>query len=625
MKNFIGRAVLVALLVVALAALGCKSQEQHKSAGKDAPEQKNVVAKEHKQGEAQKESTAKAPAPVPKEEEGKNVTEPRVMNVAGMKSLPLAEIQEKAERFAEVKITYDDSKLDPARKKMLEHLLNAADILDGLFWAQSTPDGRKLFDELSKDRKRFDELSKDKSRAAKLLRRYVHINYGRYGRLDGGEPFIGEGEKPRGATYYPADMAKEEFENWLEAHPADQEAFTDEFTIIRRSKEGGLIAIPYNEFYKKELDDAASELRAAAALAENATLKRYLESRAAAFQSNDYYASDVDWMDLEGNLIEVTIGPYEVYEDRIFNYKAAFEAFITLNDPEAAAELSKVAGYLPQMEINLPIPDEHKNHARGSESPIRVVDVIYTAGDTRAGVQTLAFNLPNDERVREAKGSKKVLLRNVSDAKFDKILTPIAEHVLTKDQLPLLARENYFNHTLMHEMSHGLGPGNITLADGTETSVNRELKELYSTIEEAKADTLGIYNTFFLIDQGVFPKEWEARTAVTTLAGTFRSVRFGAEEAHGKANMIIFNYLLKNGAYVHDPTTGQFSVELSKVRQVVKDLAHEILMVQAMGDYDACKKLIDTYGEMPECMKAAIAGLTDVPVDIEPIYAVEPR
>ena len=612
MLGFVTRFGLVTLFVLAVAGLGCKSD---KPATPSAPPKAEANTPKADEPAPEKDEAAAENPAANKEEKVAEPKAPATRTVAGLETLPLEEIAKKAERFATVKISYDESKLDPSRQKMLEHLLNAADILDGIFWTQASSDGRKI----------FDALASDESPEARLVRRYVRINYGRFDRLDGGEPFLGEEPKPLGAGYYPADLTKEQFEEWVAAHPDQAEAFTDEFTIIRRGKDGALRTIPYSEFYKTELEAAAKEMRAAAALAENATLKRYLESRAAAFLSNDYYASDVDWMDLEGNLIEVTIGPYEVYEDRLFNYKAAFEAFITLNDPDAAAKLSKVAGYLPQMEMNLPLPDEHKNHARGSESPIRVVDVIYTAGDTRSGVQTLAFNLPNDERVREAKGSKKVLLRNVSDAKFEKILTPIAEHVLAEEQVAFLSRENYFNHTLMHEMSHGLGPGNITLADGTKTSVNRELKELYSTIEEAKADTLGIYNTFFLIDQGVFPKEWEKRTAVTTLAGTFRSVRFGAEEAHGKANMIIFNYLLQKGAYLHDEATGRFRVDLEKIRPAVEALAHEILMVQALGDYDACKKLVDTYGEMPESMKKAIAGLGDVPVDIEPVYAVEPR
>ena len=602
--------LLVSLLFL-LVGVGCKKPAQGTFEG-DPPA--NPPIEPAATAVAPEGTPAPTPAPTPTPAPAPDPTE-EALTVLDLPAISLEELKKKAERFAPVKITYDESKLDEPRKKMLAHLLDAADILDGLFWQQVSADGRPL----------FDALAGMEGGHAELLKRYVRINYGRFDRLDGYEPFIGATHNPEGATFYPADLTKKEMEAWLAAHPEQKDAFTDEFTIIRRAEGGGLQAIPYAEFYGEGLRAAAKALRDAASYAVNASLKRYLESRAAAFESNDYYASDVDWMDLEDNLIEVTIGPYEVYEDRLFNYKAAFEAFITLNDPEAGALLASVAGYLPRMEANLPIPDAHKNQARGTESPIRVVDVIYTAGDTRAGVQTIAFNLPNDERVREAKGSKKVLLRNISDAKFDRILRPIAERVVALDQLPFVVRHAYFNHTLMHEMSHGIGPGNITLADGTKTSVNRQMKELYSTIEEAKADILGITNTFFLIDEGLFPKELEAQCAITSMAGTFRSVRFGAEEAHGKANMIVFNFLMKEGAYVYDEETGRFRVDLTKIREASRKLAHEILMVQALGDYDACKKLIDTYGEMPESMKAALAGLGDVPVDIEPIYQVEPR
>lgn len=541
--------------------------------------------------------------------------EPEPMTILGMKAIPLAALEAKATRFAPVNITYDNSKLGEREREMVEHLLNAATILDGIYWKQVSEEGRAV----------FDAVRDPKSDYEKLLKRYIRINYGRFDRLDGYEPFIGETTNPLGAGFYPPDMSKEEFEAFLAAHPDQKEAFTDEFTVIRRDESGALKAIPYSEFYATDLKVAAEELRAAAALSDNESVKRFLESRAAAFLSNDYYASDVDWMDVTGDLVGVTIGPYEVYEDRLFNYKASFEAFITLNDPEAAAELAAIAAKLPEMEENLPIPDEHKNKARGTESPIRVADEIYTAGDTRAGVQTLAFNLPNDERVREAKGSKKVLLRNVSNAKFSKILEPIAALVVAADQLPFLKEHAYFNHTLMHEMSHGLGPGNLTLADGTKTTVNRQLKELYSTIEEAKADILGIYNTFFLIDLGVLPKSLEKECAVTAMAGTFRSVRFGAEEAHGKANMIVFNSLLNDGAFVYDAATKRFSVDFDRVREATRKLSQEILMVQAMGDYDGTKKLIEDRGGMPEIMREALDRLGEVPVDIEPIYMVEPH
>jgi hypothetical protein len=365
-------------------------------------------------------------------------------------------------------------------------------------------------------------------------------------------------------------------------------------------------------------------LRRAAGQVGNASLEKYLLSRADAFLSDQYRQSDMDWMDVQDSALEVTIGPYEVYEDHLFNYKAAFESFITLRDKTESEKLSKVGKFVRDMEANLPIPDEHKNFERGWSSPIVVANLIYAAGDTRAGVQTLAFNLPNDEVVREHKGSKKVMLKNISHAKFDKILTPIAERVVTSEQHGLVSFDAYFNHTLMHEVSHGLGPGRIE-HQGEKVPVSILLKELYSAIEEAKADTLGMYNTLYLAGRGELPAELKKQGMVTFMAGIFRSVRFGTHEAHGKANLMVFNYLVEKGAYRFHPEKSRFSVDFSKVELAVSSLSKDLLMLQANGDYAGTKAFIDKYAVMSKEMKAVLEGLVDVPVDIEPIFEIESR
>ncbi len=535
-------------------------------------------------------------------------------------NLDLAGLEAKVERYAPVRIPFDPKTLSPDQAVAVKALVAAAKILDDLFWEQASPNGPAL-------RKR---LASPEGPMQTLLARYLAINYGAYDRLDDFEPFLtakdAQGEvltekKPLGATFYPLDLTREEWERHLEQHPADREAFQGNFTVIRR-KAGKLVAIPYSIHYRDGLTRAAGLLREAAGKVGNESLARYLESRAAAFESNDYFQSDMDWMDVKDSLIEVTIGPYEVYEDRLFNYKAAFEAFITLRDAAESDKLAKVAGHLTEMEKNLPIPDEHKNFDRGLSSPILVVDLIYSAGDTRAGVQTLAFNLPNDERVREKKGSKKVMLKNISHAKFDQILKPIAAKVLAADQQDRLSFDAYFNHTLMHEVSHGLGPGFIEV-DGKRTTVNLRLKDLYSTIEEAKADVLGMYNSLFLVEKGVLPAALSRTALVTFLAGVFRSVRFGVHEAHGRANVIAFNYLLDGGAYVHDPATGTFRVDLDKAPGVIRSLAHDLLMIEAEGDYQAAKKMVDDLGHLRPEMAAALKKLGDIPVDIVPEFGVE--
>jgi hypothetical protein len=328
------------------------------------------------------------------------------------------------------------------------------------------------------------------------------------------------------------------------------------------------------------------------------------------------------WMDLKDHDIEIVIGPYEVYEDGLFNYKAAFTCFLTVRDPKESEKLKVFGSYLNEMEKNLPIPDEHKNFNRGSESPIVVVQEIYSSGDTKAGIQTIAFNLPNDERVREAKGSKKVMLKNLHEAKFQKQLIPIANIVMTENEIANVTFDGFFNHTLMHEMTHGIGPGNIT-KDGQKTSVKNELQETYSTMEECKADILGMYMNILMIEKGVYPKEFEEEIWPSFLAGIFRSVRFGIGEAHGGGNAIIFNYMYDNGAYLFDEKTEKLSVNYDKVYDVLKNLATELVMIQANGDYAGAKAMIEKYVVLTPVMQKLIGKLSDIPVDIKPVFQIE--
>ena len=523
----------------------------------------------------------------------------------------IAMLKAKIERFAPTELKYDSSILDERQKVVVEKLYLAAKVMDELFLDQV----------YSKNNEIKATLMAQDTEEAKLQLELFNIMFGPFDRLEHEAPFIGTEKKPLGANFYPEDMTKEEFENRIKNNPGDEKAFTSEFTVIRRV-DGKLVAIPYSEYWKEKLTEASNLLKEAAEYADNPTLKKYLNSRADAFLSNDYYQSDMDWMDLKDHAIEVVIGPYEVYEDGMFNYKAAFECFLTLKDPAESKKLDVFKSYLRDMEIHLPIPDEHKNFNRGSESPLAVVNEIFTAGDTKAGVQTLAFNLPNDERVRQAKGSKKVMLKNVQEAKYEKILIPIAEIVLDPEQLQYVTFDAFFNHTLMHEMSHGIGPGFIKI-DGRDTEVKKELKETYSTLEECKADILGMYNNIFMIDKGVFPATFANETWVTFLAGTFRSVRFGINEAHGGGNAIIYNYLLEKGAYEYNEETQKVKVNFEKIGPVLTELANIVLMIQAKGDYQGAKDLIAKYVVNSPSMQTLRDKLSELPTDIKPIYEIE--
>lgn len=526
------------------------------------------------------------------------------------KSVSKAEVQEMLIVYAPVTIDVPWELLDESERNALENLYHAAKLMDDIFLIQVSEDNPGLREKLQK-----------KGDADYL--RFFKINFGPWDRIEGDKPVLTDAPKPLGANFYPLDMTREEFERWLADHPDDKDGFESNFTVIRRDRDGGLITVPYSTEYRGKLKKAAKYLEKAADQTQNKSLAKFLRLRAKAFLSDDYFDSDMAWMDVTDNILDVTIGPYEVYEDNLLNYKAAFEAFICVRDPAESMKLEGLKRYLVKMEKNLPIPDEHKNLDRGTESPISVVDVVFTAGDTKAGVQTIAFNLPNDERVREAKGSKKVMLKNMCEAKFDKILKPIAERIVAEDQLSLITFDAYFNHILLHEFSHGLGPGRITLSDGTETTVNKALRETYSALEEAKADVVGQHNFYYLINEGVFPSDLEKETAVTYLAGFFRSVRFGIESAHGRGNMIAFNYLKEKGAYMLDPATGRWSVDLTKAKDVIRDLSNKLLMIQALGDYEEAKKLIARYGEMSADVKESLASLAGIPVDIEPVFVLD--
>jgi hypothetical protein len=551
-------------------------------------------------------------APGPKESE--NMTE-RVQAADGNERPRAAvdddKLRAKLARYVPIDIPFDRSKFDQRSLEAVDLLIRASRVLDDLFWQQASDVGTGF----------RNQLANPTSEHEKMLAHYLAINYGPYDRLDGMQPFIKVSPRLPGATFYPVDMTKNEFNAWIGKHEKDREAFRSCFTVIRR-KGDELVAIPYSSFYGKQLSLAAKYMIQAAALVKNESLARFLKSRANAFLTNDYVQSDIDWMDVEGSELEVTIGPYEVYEDGLFNYKAAFESFITRRDPVQSQKLSKVASYLTEMEKNLPIPDKHKNFERGHSSPIVVVELIYSAGDTRAGVQTIAFNLPNDEKVRRLKGSKKVMLENIARAKFDSILKPIASRVLNSEQQIRISFEAYFNHTLMHEVSHGLGPG-IIVQEGEKLPVNIALRELYSTIEEAKADVLGVYNTLFLISKGVLPEKLREQTLITYLAGVFRSVRFGAHEAHGRANLLIFNYLVAKGGYRYDTKAQRYFVDLSLAPDAFKSLAHDLLMLQALGDYQGTRAFIKKYAHLDKQMQAVLDTLHDVPVDIEPIFAAD--
>jgi hypothetical protein len=378
------------------------------------------------------------------------------------------------------------------------------------------------------------------------------------------------------------------------------------------------MSVPYSQAYREFLEPAAKLLREAAALTTNKTLSDFLTKRADAFMSDDYYESDVAWMDLDAP-IEVTFGPYETYEDELFSYKASFEAYVTLRDDAETAKLAKFSNHLQELENNLPIDPKYRNPKLGAASPIRVVNEVFASGEGNSGVQTAAYNLPNDERVVKEKGSKRVMLKNVQDAKFNKTLVPISRVVLDPSLIATLSFDSFFTHILCHELMHGLGPHNIKVG-GEDTTVRKQLKELYSSIEEAKADATGLWALQYMIDKGIIEKSMERTLYSTFLASMFRSVRFGITEAHGRGVALQFNYLTDEGAIKYNAAKGTFSVDQSKVKDAVTKLTRDLLTLEAEGSYDKAKAMLDKYAVIRPEMKQALDKLKDVPVDIEPVF-----
>lgn len=520
------------------------------------------------------------------------------------------DIKERLAQYAPTEITYDASVLNEEQKKVLEKLILAAKHMDNIFWKQASPVGLEIKKKL--------EDSKDP--AAKDFLHYLNINFGPFDRLDGNRPFIGTDAKPPGAGFYPQDFTKGYFLGYVAGNPSVKEAFENHYTVIKR-KNDSLSAVPYNEEYAEDLHSTAQYLKEAAEITSNSSLKKFLFQRAEDLLKNEYYQSDCDWIDLKDNLVEIVIGPYEVYEDGLNGLKAAYESFVYINDFDEMKNVKGYLNYLDEMQKNLPVNQKYKDQkVAGLKSPLNVVIEVFTAGDTKAGVQTLAFVLPNDERVREEKGTKKVFLKNMMEAKFNKILIPISQKILAPADVQNVTFYAYFNEVILHEISHVLGVNYVTLPDGIKTTVNKALKEHYSVIEESKADVLGVYNVPLLMDKGWIPAEKEKEIYTTYLAGMFRSIRFGAHEAHGLGTLIQFNFLREKKAFVFDEGSEKFHVDMNKIREAVQELAQKLLILEGDGNYENVVKFIDRYGKVDETTQKTIAALSEIPVDIEPLF-----
>lgn len=482
------------------------------------------------------------------------------------------EIEKKSNEFVPFALTTDFSVLTAKEKQILPLLLEASKLIDDLYWQQAYGNKDSLL------AGNYDEFTK----------KFLLINYGPWERLNDNQPFIaGFGEKPAGAQFYPADMTKEEFEAWADSSK------TSPYTVIRRTENKQLVSVPYHIAYAEKVENITTLISQAAALAEEPGFKNYLEKRAKALLTDEYYESDVAWMEMKKSSLDFVVGPIESYEDALYGYKTSYEAYILVKDIEWSKKLERFAVLLPELQKNLPCTQEYKNEIPGIDSDMNVYDAIYYAGDCNAGSKTIAINLPNDERVRADKGSRKLQLKNSMQAKFDKILVPIADLLIAEDQRQYIKFDAFFENTMFHEVAHGLGLGNTV----NKTSTVREaLKDSYTSIEEGKADILGLWCVYQLNQMGELGQKEIMENYVTFMAGIFRSVRFGAASAHGKANMMRFNFFQDFGAFERDSISGTYRVNFEKMQEAMLISSGLILKIQGDGDYATASKLIQEQG-----------------------------
>lgn len=509
-------------------------------------------------------------------------------------------MKQRLAKYITVRLEPDLSVLTEKERQMIPLLRKAAEVMDELFWLQAYGDKLTL-------------LAKTKDPDT---RRFVQINYGPWDRLEGNAPFVeGIGPKPLGANFYPRDMTREEFEAAVSAAGDDGKAFTSLYTLIRRDANGKLIAQPYHKAYGVLVKAAARNLREAAQLAADAGLRRYLELRAEALVTDIYQPSDLAWLDMKNNTLDIVIGPIETYEDRLFGYKAAYEAYLLIKDKEWSRRLDKYAAFLPELQRDLPVPDQYKQEIPGTDSQLNAYDVILYAGDCNAGSKTIAINLPNDEEVQLKKGTRRLQLKNAMRAKFDKIMLPIADLVIAEDQRKHITFDAFFANTMFHEVAHGLGIKNTITGTGT---VRQALRDNASALEEGKADVLGLYMITKLHQRGELGKADLMDNYVTFLAGIFRSIRFGASSAHGIANLLRFNFFREAGAFSRDAATDRYRVNLDRMQLAVNSLSAKILRLQGDGDYEGAARFVETMGTIGKDLESDLQRIAaaGIPVDI---------
>ena len=517
------------------------------------------------------------------------------------------DIETRMQKYVLTPMRFDASSYSEKDKQLLRKLLEAAKLVDDIFWQQSNHENAGLRKQVITRRSEDDPV-----------RKFFFLQAGPYDRLAHDEPFMDVPPKPPGAGFYPADLAKNEFEQWIADHPGDRKAFLDPYTVIER-RNGGLVAVPYHVAYGPQVQQIAAALREAAELAENRGFAKYLRSKADAVLNDRYFQTDVDWIDIQGSRFDMVFGPFEVYEDALNNIKAGYEVSVEIVDLEESARLDVYKQHLADLEANLPYEDRYKNREPGLTASFVIVRDIYRGGHIRVGYQPVAANLPNDPEVHQKKGSKKTFWKNIMEARVNRIILPIGRRLIAQDQVEALTGQGYFEFVLMHEIAHGIGPRFI---HGTETPVNVGLRELYSWIEENKADLAGLHSLEYFRDHGIIDADMRRQHLVSYLGSIFRTIRFGTGEAHGKAAIVSLNFLMERGGIRFDPASGRYAMDFEKIDEAITALAKELLLIEAEGDYARAQRLAERYGTTPDFVQASLDSLADLPIDLVPQYEI---
>jgi len=518
------------------------------------------------------------------------------------------QIAQRMQKYVLTPMPFDASQYTAQEKELLRTLVEVGKLADEIFWRQTYHNNIALRDQIVKTRSEDDPV-----------RKFFFMQAGPYDRLDHNAPFMDVPQKPATAGFYPQDMSKEEFEKWIADHPEDKEAFLSPYTAIRRQG-GRLIAVPYHEAYKEFINPMVEKLRHAATLTPSQDFKKYLLSKAEALLTDKYFQTDVDGIDLKGSKFDMVLGPFEVYEDELNNVKASYEASVEIVDLEESAKLDVYTKHLAELENFLPYPDQYKNKTAGLTAAFAIVRDIYRGGDIRVGYQPVAANLPNDPEVHAKKGSKKTFWKNVLEARMNQIIAPIGKRLIAENQVQHMTPQGLFEFVLLHEIAHGLGPRYV---QGTTTPVNVALRDLYSWIEENKADIAGLHSLRYLREHGIINENMRNQHYVSYLGSIFRTIRFGTGEAHGKAAIVSLNFLMEHGGITYDAASKRYAIDFDKFDSGITLLAHELLLIEAEGDYGRAKRLEEKYAGTPNFVQTSLDGLKDLPVDLVPVYEVK--